>query len=132
ERKSVRDWVEDANVQKQAPGVVVRSVGDYEAATVRELLTCWRPLLWCELFVCVSLHDSNIHKFVHVSMNLGFESSNIGHSLGVKEFMYKFGYEISPGKWVIRFQDQQALSAVAAVGLGSAYKGHQTLTLIWG
>ncbi|KAK9342923.1 general substrate transporter [Lipomyces starkeyi] len=53
-------------------------------------------------------------------MNLGFESSNIGHSLGVKEFMYKFGYEISPGKWVIRAQDQQVLSAAAAIGLGSA------------
>ncbi|KAK9316485.1 general substrate transporter [Lipomyces starkeyi] len=55
-----------------------------------------------------------------LSMNLGFESSNIGHSLGVKEFMYKFGYEISPGKWVIRAQDQQVLSAAAAIGLGSA------------
>ncbi|KAK9427736.1 general substrate transporter [Lipomyces doorenjongii] len=55
-----------------------------------------------------------------LSLNLGYESSNIGHSLGVKEFMHRFGYEVSPGNWVIRAQDQQILSAAAAAGLGSA------------
>ncbi|KAK9350715.1 hypothetical protein V1523DRAFT_418968 [Lipomyces doorenjongii] len=32
----------------------------------------------------------------------------------ISQFMYKFGYEISPGKWVIRAQDQQVLSAASA------------------
>ncbi|KAK9234293.1 general substrate transporter [Lipomyces kononenkoae] len=55
-----------------------------------------------------------------LSLNLGYESSNLGHLLGVREFMYRFGYRTSAGTWVISTIDQQLLTIAGFIGLGSA------------
>ncbi|KAK9327506.1 general substrate transporter [Lipomyces starkeyi] len=55
-----------------------------------------------------------------LSLNLGYESSNLGHLLGVREFMHKFGYRTSAGTWVVSTTDQQLLTVAGFIGLGSA------------
>ncbi|KAK9357511.1 hypothetical protein V1504DRAFT_55735 [Lipomyces starkeyi] len=40
--------------------------------------------------------------------------------LGVRKFMYKFGYRTSAGTWVISTTDQQLLTIACFIGLGNA------------